>query len=84
MNSTAVFSAVDTPTWQRGQNAGVGTRFLRVLRRVFGLKDLVEIEKFSVSPVDQVLAPSFSLHLNHKPLGEKQKHEPFPLWYIKK
>lgn len=84
MISTAVFSSVDTLTWKRGQNAGVGTRFLCVFRRVFGLKDVMEIEKFSVSPVDQVLAPPFSLHLSHKPLGEKQKHKSFRFWYIKK
>lgn len=64
-----------TPTWKSRQDAGVGTRFLWVFRRVSGLKDLVEVEKFPVPPVDEILTPSFSFHLNHKPLGEKQRHK---------
>lgn len=62
-------------TWEKGQHAGVGTGLLWVLRRVPGLQDLVEVEKFPVPPVDEVLTPSFGLHVNHKPLGEKQSHE---------
>lgn len=73
--AAAVISAAISLTWKSRQDAGVGTRFLRVLRRVFGLQDLVEVEEFSVPPVDEILTPSFSPHLNHKPLGEKRKHE---------
>lgn len=62
-------------TWEKGQHAGVGTGFLWVLRRVPGLQDLVEVEKFPVPPVDEVLTPSFGLHVNHKPLGEKRSQE---------
>lgn len=59
-------------TWKRGQDAGVGTRFLWVLGRIFGLEGLVKAEKFSVPSVDEILTPSFSLHFNHKPLGETE------------
>ena len=62
-----------TLTWKRRQDAGVGAAFFRVLGRVFGLKYLVEVKKFPVPPVDQVLTPPFSLHLNHKPLERKHK-----------
>lgn len=72
---SAVISAAISLTWKSRQDAGVGTGFLRVLRRVLGLEDLVEVEEFSVPPVDEILAPSFSPHLNHKPLGGKKKHK---------
>lgn len=75
LQGAAVISAVNTLTWKSGQDAGVGTRFLWVFRRVFGLEELVEVEKFSVPPVDEILTPSFNLHLNHKPLGEKRTHK---------
>lgn len=61
-------------TWERGQDAGVRTRLLGVVRSIFRLEELVEVEKFTVPPVDEILAPSFSLHLNHKPLSEKETH----------
>lgn len=75
LQGAAVISAVNTLTWKSGQDAGVGTSFLWVFRRVFGLEELVEVEKFSVPPVDEILTPSFNLHLNHKALGEKRTHE---------
>lgn len=59
-------------TWQSGQDAGVGPGSLWVCRRVSGLQDLVEVEKLPVPAVDQILAPSFSPHLNHKPLKKKR------------
>lgn len=62
-------------TWKRGEDAGVGTRSFGVFRRVSGLKDLVEVKELSVPPVDQILAPSFGLHLNYKPLGERRTLE---------
>lgn len=64
-----------TLTWKRRQDAGVGTGLLRVFRGVFGLEDLMQVEKLSVSPVDQILTLSFSLHLNHKQLKRKEKRE---------
>lgn len=56
-------------TWEGGQDAGVRTRLLCVLRGVFGLQILMEGKEFSVPPVDEIFTLSFSLHLNHKPLG---------------
>lgn len=67
--------ATDTLTWKRGQDASVGTWSLWIFRGIFGLNDLVEVEKFSVPPVDQILAPSFSLDLNDEPLEGRERLE---------
>lgn len=61
-------------TGQRRQDASVGARLLWILRGVFGLKDLVEVQKLPVPPVDQILAPSFRLHLNYKLLRGRKGH----------
>lgn len=83
LHAAAVISAVNTytPTWNRRQDVGVGTRFLCAFRRVFGLEDLVEVEKFSIPPVDEILAAPFSLHLNHKHLGEMRERNSFVLFF---
>lgn len=59
-------------TWEGGQRAGVLSLPVWLFRRVFGLQRLVEGKKFSVPPIDEIFTPSFSLHLNHKPLAEKK------------
>lgn len=64
-----------TLTWQGRQGAGVRTRSVRVLGGVLGLQDLMEVEKLSVPPVDKVLAPSFSLHLDDKHLAEEKRRK---------
>lgn len=65
-------------TWKRGQDAGVGTGSLGVFRGIFGLDDLVEVEKFPVPPVDQILAPSFGLDLNDEPLDKRRDLKVIP------
>ncbi len=75
LHAAAAIRAVNTLTWKNGQDAGAGAKFVGVFRRVFGLEDLVKVEKFPVPPVDEILIPSFSLDLYHKPLRENQTHE---------